>query len=378
MAHVLEINDIEHLAAYRSHWRDLLAQTPHANFFQTLEWLEVYWRHYGDEQQLRVLMEIEDGELVGIVPLTLKLERSRAGRIRFLTYPMDSWGSFYGPIGSRPQKTLTAALDYLRQRKRDWDVLELRWTGSPNTTEEVAESAFSDAGLPFYRTQIDQISVIDMNGSWSDYFASRPSKYRNNMRRWGRRLAERGEVRYERYRPTGEQHGDGDPRWDLFEKCVAVARKSWQGKVVDGTTLCHDKVSPFLRDVHQVAAEVGALDLNLIYVDEQPVAYAYNYHLNGYVSGLRIGFDEEVRREGVGNLLYARVIEDSFSRGDRLYDLGPGSLDAKRHIRTQLCSLSRLTNFPLGSLLSVRPNLLRLARMADVRNAEKQTPATAS
>ena len=164
------------------------------------------------------------------------------------------------------------------------------------------------------------------------------------------RLSERGEIRFERYRPAGLQHGDGDPRWDLFETCLDVARRSWQGESTTGTTLSHENVTPFLRDVHQVAAETGSLDLSLLYIDDQPVAYVYNYFFEGYVYGLRTGYDEGFRKESVGNLLYMRVIEDSFARGDWLYDLGPGSLPAKRYIRTRLCPLSRLTHFPLGSL----------------------------
>ena len=192
MPHVIEINNIEHLEAYRPHWRDLLERTPCANFFQTLEWLEVYWRHYGEQQQLRVLMEIEDGKLVGIVPLTLKSERSRAGRIRFLTYPMDSWGSFYGPIGLNPQRTLTAAFNYLRQRRRDWDVLELRWAGDFGTTVEMTESALADAGMGAYRTEPEVSSVIELGGTWDEYLASRDAKFRENSRRQERTAVRTG------------------------------------------------------------------------------------------------------------------------------------------------------------------------------------------
>jgi len=375
MAHVLEINNIEHLAAYRRHWRELLATTPGANFFQTLEWLEVYWKHYGQGQSLRVLMEIDEGELVGIVPLTLKSEQTRAGRIRFLTYPLDFWGSFYGPIGFNPQKTLTAAFDYLRQRRRDWDVLELRWAGAFGTSAETTEAALADVGWSARPTEPEVTSVIEMKGSWEEYLASRSAKFRSNWRRWERRLAERGEVRYERYRPVGLADGDGDPRWDLYEQCFELARKSWQGESKTGTTLSHESIVPFLRDVHHAAAETGSLDLNLLYVDDRPAAYAYNYHFQGSVYGLRVGYDADFSREGVGSVLCYRSIEDSFARGDWLYDLGPGSLQTKRQIRTQLCPLTRLTHFPIGSLFSIRPNLLRLARMTDARHCEELVAA---
>jgi CelD/BcsL family acetyltransferase involved in cellulose biosynthesis len=59
---VREINDLDGLAEYRSAWSDLLDQTPGASFFQSLDWLEVYWRHFGAGQKLRVLGECRWGQ----------------------------------------------------------------------------------------------------------------------------------------------------------------------------------------------------------------------------------------------------------------------------------------------------------------------------
>ena len=56
MSEVIEINRIEDLAPYRLIWNSLLPQTRGASFFQSLDWLESYWRHFGQEQKLRVLI----------------------------------------------------------------------------------------------------------------------------------------------------------------------------------------------------------------------------------------------------------------------------------------------------------------------------------
>ena len=56
MTQIVEINDAAELANYRLLWSSLLPQTRRASFFHSLDWLEVYWRHYGHEQRLRVLV----------------------------------------------------------------------------------------------------------------------------------------------------------------------------------------------------------------------------------------------------------------------------------------------------------------------------------
>jgi CelD/BcsL family acetyltransferase involved in cellulose biosynthesis len=76
MARVLEINRIEQLDDYRHEWGRLLAETPAASFFQSLEWLESYWRHFGAGQKLRVLIVRDGDRPVGILPLVVRAEAS--------------------------------------------------------------------------------------------------------------------------------------------------------------------------------------------------------------------------------------------------------------------------------------------------------------
>jgi CelD/BcsL family acetyltransferase involved in cellulose biosynthesis len=357
-----EINDLAGLASYRQAWASLLAETPGASFFQSLPWLEVYWKHFGQGQKLRVLVVLELDRPVGIVPLVVRTEPTKAGRIRFLTYPLDYWGSYYGPIGPEPQKALQAALAHLRASRRDWDVLELRWVGHADDDGTFTARAMEAERLSACHTVFDQTAIIRLDGTWEQYLASRAHKWRTNYRRWQRRLGELGQVTYLRYRPGGEAAGEDDPRWDLYEACLALAKKSWQGSSPDGTTLSHDSIRPFLTDVHEAAARMGALDLNLLLLDDRPIAFAYNYYYRGYVYGLRVGYDAEAGRYGAGNVLYGRTIEDCFRRGDRIYDMGPGSLECKRHFQSEIRPIGRYSHFPS---LALRAQLLRLKRQFD-------------
>jgi hypothetical protein len=53
------------------------------------------------------------------------------------------------------------------------------------------------------------------------------------------------------------------------------------------------------------------------------------------------------------------MVEDSFRRGDRLIDLGPGSDEIKRPWRTRTTMVERCSHYPLGS---VRGQMLRMKR----------------
>jgi CelD/BcsL family acetyltransferase involved in cellulose biosynthesis len=66
MITIREINHLAELAEIRPLWRELLALTPGASFFQSLEWLETYWQHFGAGKQLRVLVVSFNGKPLGI------------------------------------------------------------------------------------------------------------------------------------------------------------------------------------------------------------------------------------------------------------------------------------------------------------------------
>lgn len=357
MHDVQEINDFEQLFARRELWDAMLSQTPSATFFHTLDWLQVYWKHFGAGQRLRALVVSAADGPVGILPLVVRDEHRKIGRIRVLTYPLDDWGSFYGPLGSAPELTLLEGLRHIRRTRRDWDAVEMRWIERRSPLDEATFDAMRQVGWQTYRRQRQQTAVVHIRGTWDEYQKSWSSKQRNNFRRYERRLAERGQITFESHRPSGAISGDADPRWDLYEACETIARQSWQGESENGTTLTHDSVRAILRDVHQTAAAVGGLDMHVMFLDGQPLAFAYNYYWRGSVFGLRIGFDASLSRDGVGNLLSAHAIKRSFDAGDHTYDMGPGSLDYKRFFASGIVPIVQYNHY---HPLAPRAQALRL------------------
>ncbi|HLA84933.1 MAG TPA: GNAT family N-acetyltransferase [Thermoguttaceae bacterium] len=354
-----EINDPASLVRYRLLWRTLLARTPDATFFHTLDWLLVYWKHYGHGQRLRVLIGWDGDRPVGILPLVVRSEKTRAGAVRVLTYPLDDWGTFYGPIGPEPAAMLRAAMEHLRRTSRDWDLLDLRWTDDEGAHAGQTRVAMQSAGFTSHRQAWDRAAVVDLRGAWDDYWQSRTPKWRESIRRYHRRLEAAGRLEFIRYRPGGLGTGDDDPRWDLYEACVQLARSSWQGDSTDGSTLSHPSVAEFLRDAHEAAVRSGSLDLCLLKLDGRPIAFIYNYRRGGRLFGLRMGFDPSAADLGPGKVLQYLMFRDSFARGDSHFDMGVGSLDAKAHWTTSLVTSYRLTCFASATL---RTGLLRLKR----------------
>ena len=229
MVEVVEINDIEELSHYRMLWNSLFAATPNASFFLTFDWLETYWRHFGHDQKLRVLIVYAAGEPLGILPLCVRRETYRVSKVRVLTYPLDNWSTWYGPIGPNPAPTMMAAMQHIRRTPRDWDMIELRWVADEATQGGKTARAMRVAGMfsekQEYQSDVDRRFAGDAGtNSWpanrSRCGASSAGRFATRSWTAGPNTSAIGRS------PASE--GDGDPRWDLYDMCESVAQASWQ------------------------------------------------------------------------------------------------------------------------------------------------------
>jgi Acetyltransferase (GNAT) domain len=346
MRSILEINTLDQLATFRADWERLLTESPGATFYHSFQWLDSYWRHFGAEKTLRIVIVLEDNTPVGIVPFVVRTEETKVGRLRVLTYPLDNWGSFYGPIGADPASALKGALEHIRRTTRDWDMIELRWIGGPRTDWRQSQNAMHSAGYQAYPTLWNRTAVADFSAGWDDYASGRKGIWLRRMRQAEEKLFRQGKVDIIHCRPASKEQGDGDPHWDIYDACENIARNSWQAGATDGTTLSHEAVRAFLREVHAMAAECGAADMSLLTLDGRPAAFIYGYHSGGWAYGLRRGFDASLSRAGLGTVLLWHTLKHSALSGDLIYDMGIGSLESKRHFQNRVIPIFRLSHFP--------------------------------
>jgi CelD/BcsL family acetyltransferase involved in cellulose biosynthesis len=184
----------------------------------------------------------------------------------------------------------------------------------------------------------DITSLVELPDTWQEYWSSRPSKFRRNIDRLQRRMAEQGKIEFVRSRDV--EH------WDHYDACVSLATRSWQGDDGDPTSLCHGDFAEYFRAAHSAAAGLGAADICLLYFDGQPIAFAYLHCWNGNVYGMRKGFDPQFASLSPGLVLQKLMLEDGHRRGDRLCDLGTGDEQTKAPWRTSARASYRFTYFP--------------------------------
>jgi hypothetical protein len=357
MVEIVEVNDIAELQQYRLLWNSFLSATPGKSFFLTFDWLDTYWRHFGDEQKLRVLIAYAAGEPLGILPLCVRRESYRLSNVRVLTYPIDNWGTSYGPIGPNPAATLLAAMRHIHRTPRDWDMIELRPVADNAEAGKTAR-AMRCMGLFTEKREHQQSSVVEVPPGVDEFLAAKPPFMRQQCRNTLDDFLADGRAEFIRHRPAPASQGDGDPRWDLCDLCETVAPAGCQASSAHDTAHPHARLLEFLRDAHAAAARLGMLDMNVLLIDGEPAAFLYGYHTDGNITMLRADIDPSTSGN-VGLALVLKSIEDSCRRGDRTIDLGPGNEMFESTLRTRTSTTYRLAYTPLGSW---RSQLARLSR----------------
>ncbi len=354
MAKVIEINDIQDLRAYGYFWNQLFAKTPHATFFQTLEWLETYWKFFGEKKKLRVLLVQVDCQMIGILPLVEQTEHTHAGPVRVLTYPLDAWGPFFGPIGDQPTATLYAGLQHLAHTSRTWDMLDFRWIESEvdrgRTVSAMNCQSLTPVSLPWKPSY-----AMELPADFDEYLTTRSPKFRATIRRAIRKAEQDGAVA-ERYRPEVDRNRPFCPNEKLYDECVQLARRTWQGGSSTGTTISHEQTAAYFHECFIKASRLGMLDLMTLRHQDRLIAFGYNFHHQGRLLGLRMGYEPDCKRLSPGIALMGMQIRDSIERGDTLIDLGTDHHDIKARWTNRTLESQRACHY---SRFSVQANILR-------------------
>ncbi|MDA1015206.1 MAG: GNAT family N-acetyltransferase [Planctomycetota bacterium] len=364
---VHEVNSIDELNEFRPVWHHLLRDSRDASFVQTPEWLETFWEHFGANQKLRLLVMAQDGETAAIVPFVVMTADTSAGRLRYLTLPWTFLGIGHRPIGVNASYALTLAARHIRRTVRDWDIIDYRCIEANSADRGRVKNALALGGLNLNVRAWGEGSSIDFpNGGFEEYWNSRGTTLRDNVRRSEDALARTGDLAFTRYRPSVGRVESREPavgsesslRWDLFNACEEIDESAHSAQIGNGI-IETNSLNLFQRDIHAIAARGGHADLTMLLINDQPVAFAYHFVHGKRVEAIRIGCRADVDTTHASALLVHQTLQDSFMRGDREYVNCTGSTSWLADWQTKQYAGYRYTYFspkaPRAQLLRFNP-----------------------
>jgi len=308
--HVERWTPADIFAELAEEWSALLGRAAVDTLFLTPQWQEVWWRHFGTDLQLALLLaRDEEGTLQGIAPLYAQEE---AGQ-RVLRFIGGVEVSDYLDLivaRGRENEVYRAFLEYLLADP-SWDLLDLHCLPAASPTSEALYRSCAECFPEDFTLEPEESApYIPLPESWEAYLASLDKKQRHEIRRKVRRASSEAEVHWSRLQDSAGLE-------EAVETFIRLHRASHPEKEAFMTP----RMAAFFRDMARVTWEAGWLNLYTLWLDGRPSASMWCFDYGGDLLLYNSGFDPAWRPElSSGIVLLAFCLQDAIARRKRRFD----------------------------------------------------------
>lgn len=317
--------------AIAEEWNSLV-DVADVHIFQTFEWQRIWWKIFGGNNRLHILLFRDQERLVGIMPTFLDY-------YRLLDLPIYRCLRFIGSRIIKPEKgsvpvdlafsdylSVIAHPDYEREVNRTLEnyLKTNRSLYNEIILEEVPENSsllsFVLAEMeesPEWQCTIKEASVcpqIEFPESWDELLSDLSSNARYQIRRDIRRVSEDKifELQTAQSREEVQQ---------AFENLVEFHQRRWHNLGQPGI-FADKRILKFFREITMKFHEKGWLSFRSLTAEGNCVAVDLLFKFKGTLYMIQRGFDDssEFNQYGPGNVLLYCVIKEAIQGDFNRYD----------------------------------------------------------
>ena len=300
-------------------------------------WLLSWWRghcQFNDRSELRVALAFDDRGLVGALPLHVHDPEARIP-----VHEVLGAGAFWGqgPLlrGDAPPETLSLLTEALAGSSPVPAVLSLAAVDISHDWPQRMAALWPPRGAWLYtRAGAEPCLTVTLRGDFDDWLRSarRPGEHQRKQRR----LAERG-VTLRRSTTASEFRSD-------LASLVRLHHVRWANNsqwLSPAMEIALDRAGSQLIDS-------GGVRLWLLEGEEGVVAATLFASAGAESCCLMTAYDRAWRAYGPGIFTTVAGIEDAFTRGERVVDLGYGLFEYQRGMANSARPVAWLRVFPRG------------------------------
>ena len=337
-------------AALAPEWNRMHEQADAASVFNSWIWQYHWWQVYGGVHPLRILVALERGAMVGILPVYIHAKRAlgvRARLLRFVGTGGDTGPDDLGPVLAPGREAgAAAALANALLRVAHTDVYLFTDIDPDSVFAQALTDAAGAGGLMVMSGLAQRISFIRLPATWDAFLKALPSKRRSGIRCARAKLvATHPEARFFVW--------DDPARLDAaVDRLAALHRKRWQAAGASHSFATAEYVD-FHRGLMHSLMRRGLLRLYCLEIGGELRAITYCYRMRNRVSCMQAGFDPDFAGVAPGAVLLGYAIEHAIGEGNEVFDF----LRGEHMYKDQLANGTRQTRY----VTAFRPNARALA-----------------
>lgn len=344
------------------------------SIFESFDWQLAWWRTYGKDRPLRLLVATEADAVVGILALYVDATHAAGVPVRLLRLVGTGGDTFPDDLGAilDPSCELAAAraLADAVVALAGWDVLSLTDL-MPDSAFTAAIAAAVGASRLRHRTgRSERIAFLDLPATWEEWLSSlhRDRRYRVKSAR-KKLLAAHPDARFFVWKDAATLDAG-------FDRLVHLHRKRWE-RAGSSHSFASPEYLAFHRCVMADCLRRDRLRLYCLEVGGEIIAMYYFYRFRDRVYLMQSGFDPDYAEWKPGQVLLGYVIEDAIGEKMRVVDFLRGDHRYKDELATGARETVYVTAFrarPAAWAYELRRERLPALKAAAVRRWRALSP----
>ncbi len=322
---ISELHQWEQVEGIRASWSNLVAETSGLSVFVTPEWMLSWWRAYGKNKELCVLLLTDpQAGVVGIAPLYRERRKFLGlAEVRVLRLMGDGSGDsddldFIVKPGYAAS-VAKAVLNWMRQSS--WDVCEFDFLSSNSEVALLLQDELRRLGWKRI-TSHRPFTRVTLPGTWAQYLKQLSAKERQKVGIRRRRLESRHKLCFRRCERPDELPA-------FLETLYALHQKRWAARGEPGSFSLPERRHLY-EEMTRALLFRGWLGLWQLEIDDVPVATQIGMHYRNGFCALQEGFDPAYASDSVGYVLRSHILQECVEKGVCFYDFLYGDQESKQ------------------------------------------------
>ncbi len=285
------VTDARRFAELRDPWNRLATD----NLFLAWDWLDCWWRAFGQGAEMRVHVSWDGSQLVGGMALGL-----RGGHLSAMA---DEQTDLYGPVTRSTQD-----LDPILRAVTDgpWTRITLPGVPADDPATERLRETLRAQGWLLHEVFRESCPIIDTSGTFDAYSQGLSGNARRQVGKARRRLEREGKVELRVVEPVDELE-------EVLAESFALEAAGWKGRSKTAI-LSSERMTGFWRSLFERYQQLGGLRLSELRVDGALVAFCLGIVHNARLFTLKTSYDERFAYFAPGNVLRLEMIERCFQQ----------------------------------------------------------------
>jgi CelD/BcsL family acetyltransferase involved in cellulose biosynthesis len=286
-------------------WEEL-ADAQRASPFLHPGFVLAWWRAFG-RSPLGVAVTREGDRVVALLPLVM--------RNGVLASPANWHTPETGLLAADDSAAAELAVALLARRPRR---LALAFLDGDAPATTLLRRAVAHDGYAVAERQLANAPYLELDGGDWEAFEREaiPAKDRRTLNRRARRLTEQGRV----WLDVSDGREDAATLDARFDEVVRIEAMGWKGR--QGTAMSsRQDTRAFYRAVAHWGAARGWLRMQVLRLDEAPLAVAFALEAHRVLYSMKTGYDPAHRSFGPGVMLMREVVRQGFEDGLERYEL---------------------------------------------------------